>query len=121
MNTTQGAISEDLARVLGLESEAAVYALRTHAPGPAGSLPLTDDMLRNWSSGDLFGLTQNAGMGWDPAALGRKEYLILISQVSFDRRHRSQCAGLAEYNQALAKGGSHYPHNTHTMPGSTSY
>src|SRR4051812_8001406 len=34
-------------------------------------------MLRNWSSGDLFGLSQDAGMGWDPAALGRKEFLIL--------------------------------------------
>jgi putative YjhG/YagF family dehydratase len=28
-------------------------------------------------SGDLFGWTQNAGMGWDPALLGGKEFLIL--------------------------------------------
>ena len=28
------------------------YAIRTHAAGPQGSLPLTDEMLRNWSSGD---------------------------------------------------------------------
>jgi len=55
----------------------AVYAIHTHAPGPAGSLPLTDDMLRNWSSGDLFGLTQDAGMGWAPGLLGGKEFLIL--------------------------------------------
>jgi putative YjhG/YagF family dehydratase len=34
-------------------------------------------MLRNWSSGDLFGLSQDAGMGWDPTALGRREFLIL--------------------------------------------
>ena len=34
-------------------------------------------MLRNRPSGDLLGLTQNAGMGWNPAALGGKEYLIL--------------------------------------------
>jgi len=53
------------------------YALRTSAPGPAGSLPLTDQMLQNWASGDLFGLTQDAGMGWNPAELGRKEFLIL--------------------------------------------
>src|SRR2546423_12506168 len=58
-------------------ADAGVYALRTHAAGPGGSLPLSDDMLRNWSSGDLFGLSQDAGMGWDPAALGRKEFLIL--------------------------------------------
>ena len=47
------------------------------APGPAGSLPLTPEMLRDAPSGDLFGWTQNAGMGWNPAALGGKEFLIL--------------------------------------------
>jgi xylonate dehydratase len=51
--------------------------LRTKAAGPSGSLPLTEEMLRNWASGDLFGMTQNAGMGWSPAQLGRKEFLIL--------------------------------------------
>jgi putative YjhG/YagF family dehydratase len=54
-----------------------VYDITTHAPGPSGELPLTDEMLRNWSSGDLFGLSQDAGMGWDPSALGRREFLIL--------------------------------------------
>ncbi len=51
--------------------------LRTVAPGPAGSLPLTADMLRHRPSGDLFGWTQNAGMGLDPARLGAPEVLIL--------------------------------------------
>ena len=32
------------------------FQVQTKAAGPAGSLPLTDDMLRNWSSGDLFGM-----------------------------------------------------------------
>src|SRR5580704_3333331 len=49
----------------------------TRAPGPAGSLPLTAAMLRDRPSGDLFGLSQDAGMGWNPAALGGKEFLIL--------------------------------------------
>ncbi len=40
-----------------------VYLVRTHAAGPAGSLPLTDEQLRTSPSGDLFGLSQNAGMG----------------------------------------------------------
>jgi hypothetical protein len=31
-------------------------------------------MLRERPSGDLFGWTQNAGMGWDPAALGGKNF-----------------------------------------------
>jgi putative YjhG/YagF family dehydratase len=34
-------------------------------------------MLLQRPSGDLFGLSQDAGMGWDPAALGGKEFLIL--------------------------------------------
>lgn len=49
----------------------------TRAPGPQGALPLTEDMLRNWSSGDLFGLSQDAGMGWQPSLIGRKEFLLL--------------------------------------------
>src|SRR5215469_1088301 len=60
-----------------LESDSSVLQVRTRAPGPSGSLPLTEQMLLNWSSGDLFGLTQDAGMGWNPAELGRKEFLIL--------------------------------------------
>ena len=42
-----------------------------------GQLPLTEDQLREAPSGDLFGLTQSAGMGWDPAKLNGDSYLIL--------------------------------------------
>lgn len=52
-------------------------AVHTRAPGPAGRLPLTEEMLRDRPSGDLFGLTQNAGMGWNPAEVGRPSFLIL--------------------------------------------
>lgn len=58
-------------------NDASVYDVRTRAAGPPGSLPLTEQMLLNWSSGDLFGLSQDAGMGWKAAELGRKEFLIL--------------------------------------------
>ena len=58
----------------------AIYTLRTTAPGPAGSLPLEAAGLRQMSSGDLFGWTQNAGMGWSPAALLGKQFLILSTQ-----------------------------------------
>src|SRR5208337_2338199 len=34
-------------------------------------------MLRERPSGDLFGWTQNAAMGWTPSQLGAKEFLIL--------------------------------------------
>jgi len=57
-----------------------VYDIRTKAPGPAGRLPVTEDLLLNRPSGDLFGLTQNAGMGWDPKEVGRKPFLILSTQ-----------------------------------------
>ena len=49
----------------------------THARGPAGALPLTAEMLLTQPSGNLFGLTMNAGMGWDPARLAGPEVLIL--------------------------------------------
>ena len=55
-------------------------SLATHASGPSGQLPLSDEILRNWSSGDLFGLTQSAGMGWDPKKLLGDQYLILSTQ-----------------------------------------
>src|SRR5438105_755975 len=58
----------------------AVYDLATAAPGPAGKLPLTDELLQHAPSGDLFGWTQDAGMGWNPAELGRKEFLLLSTQ-----------------------------------------
>jgi putative YjhG/YagF family dehydratase len=54
-----------------------IYQVRTKAPGPAGKLPVTEDLLLNRPSGDLFGMTQDAGMGWNPAELGRKQFLIL--------------------------------------------
>jgi len=60
----------------GVEVEA-IYQVRSKARGPSGALPLTPEALRDRPSGDLFGWTQDAGMGWDPKELGRKEYLIL--------------------------------------------
>jgi putative YjhG/YagF family dehydratase len=54
-----------------------IDAIQTSAAGPPGSLPLTREMLLNWASGDVFGLSQDAGMGWTPSQLGRKEFLIL--------------------------------------------
>jgi len=55
----------------------AVLEITARAEGPRGALPLTPEMLRERPSGDLFGLTQNAGMGWEPSALGGPEFLML--------------------------------------------
>ena len=61
--------------VLGDASSLA--AARLAGAGPGGALPLTPEMLRNSPSGDLFGLTQNVGMGWNPAQMTGAEYLIV--------------------------------------------
>ena len=58
----------------------ASFDVLTRAQGPAGALPLTPDQLSFASSGDLFGWTQNVGMGWDPAELTRPQVLILSTQ-----------------------------------------
>ena len=57
-----------------------LYNVQTKARGPIGELPLTPEMLINRPSGDLFALSQNAGMGWNPKELNRKEFLILSTQ-----------------------------------------
>lgn len=57
-----------------------IRSSRMHGEGPSGQLPLTEQMLREEPSGNLFGLTQNAGMGWEPADVGRDPYLILSTQ-----------------------------------------
>src|SRR5262245_59193775 len=63
-----------------LSSAAAIGPLQTSAAGPAGELPLTPEMLLDSPSGDLFGMTQNAGMGWNPQQLLRDQVLILSTQ-----------------------------------------
>ncbi|MFW6069829.1 MAG: YjhG/YagF family D-xylonate dehydratase [bacterium] len=66
---------------VGIDSnDTSLYGVQTHAPGPQGSLPLDENFLLNSPSGDVFGLSQDAGMGWDPRRLRNKEFLILSTQ-----------------------------------------
>jgi putative YjhG/YagF family dehydratase len=60
-----------------LDSDPTVLDVQTTAPGPAGTLPLTDELLRNAPSGDLFGWSQDVGMGWRPGELNQREFLLL--------------------------------------------
>ncbi len=53
---------------------------RTKAKGPEGRLPITAKMLLEEPSGNLFGMTQDAGMGWNPAEVGRPQSLIVSTQ-----------------------------------------
>ena len=61
-------------------SAESVYRIESNAPGPPGQLPLSAEMLLERPSGDVFGWSMNAGMGWQPSELGRKEFLILSTQ-----------------------------------------
>jgi xylonate dehydratase len=60
-----------------VDSDPALFDVQTRAAGPSGSLPLTEELLRHAPSGDLFGWTQDVGMGWKPGELGRREFLLL--------------------------------------------
>ncbi|HSH80078.1 MAG TPA: YjhG/YagF family D-xylonate dehydratase [Herpetosiphonaceae bacterium] len=69
---------DDAEDILGTAPE--LFDIQTHAPGPPGALPLTAEMLLEAPSGDIFALSQNAGMGWEPRELGRPQYLLLSTQ-----------------------------------------
>ncbi|MEM1442462.1 MAG: YjhG/YagF family D-xylonate dehydratase [Verrucomicrobiota bacterium] len=57
-----------------------IYTLKTKVPGPTGILPFSPEQLKTHPSGNLFGWTQNVGMGWDAEKVGGGDYLILSTQ-----------------------------------------
>ena len=57
-----------------------IFSIQTKASGPAGKLPLSAEEMRSKPSGDIFGMTQSAGMGWEASELGRDHYLVLSTQ-----------------------------------------
>src|ERR1700752_5065322 len=61
----------------GFGSSATIGVLRLEGAGAPGRLPVTAESLRHEPSGNIFGLTQNAGMGWRPDALGGPQYVIV--------------------------------------------
>lgn len=71
-----------------------IFRVRTHAPGPGGELPLTADMLINRPSGDIFGMTMNAGMGWAPDELNQ-DGVLLISTLGGLRGPQGEPVALA--------------------------
>ncbi|WP_406543314.1 YjhG/YagF family D-xylonate dehydratase [Clostridium ljungdahlii] len=62
------------------EEDSSLYEINTHAEGPKGSLPLTPQLLKDSPSGNIFGMTLNAGMGWEPSKLLGGDVLILSNQ-----------------------------------------
>ena len=57
--------------------EDGTHSFETHSDGPKGTLPFTEEILIDHPSGFHFGMSQGAGMGWTPAELLRKNFLIL--------------------------------------------
>jgi putative YjhG/YagF family dehydratase len=57
-----------------------IYHITTDAAGPQGKLPLTENLLVDSPSGDIFGMIQNTGMGWEPSKLDREQFLLLSTQ-----------------------------------------
>jgi len=75
-NKLKKTVTPTLSEILDSQ-DPTLFAVHSKAPGPQGSLPITPEMLLTKPSGDLFGWSQNTGMGWDPAKLGGKEVLLL--------------------------------------------
>lgn len=65
------------ADVLGVGAPPETWEILTHADGPSGKLPMTAEFLIEDPSGYHFAMSQNAGMGWNPAQLMRKQFAIL--------------------------------------------
>ena len=65
----------DLEAILGSANH--VEQTRLFGTAREGQLPLSPEQLRDEPSGNLFGLTQNVAMGWDPEEVNRKQYMIV--------------------------------------------
>jgi len=79
MTTTSSdqAADSGQARILGETTNTGMWDIDLSADGPLGSLPVTSEMLIEEPSGNIFGMTQNAGMGWNPDELLRTQFMIL--------------------------------------------
>lgn len=71
---------EDIVKSILESDTAGIDQIETKSPGPQGRVPITEEMLRDSPSGNLFAYSQNAGMGWSPSALNGKQFLILSTQ-----------------------------------------
>ena len=63
---------------LEIEDES-IFLIQTHSQGPSGKIELSDEVLKHAPSGNLFGLSQNVGMGWSPKNFLGPQFLILNS------------------------------------------
>lgn len=71
-----------------------IQATQLSKNGPTGALPLTDELLRKSPSGNLFGMTVNAGMGWDPTKLANGDVMLISTQGGIKTDKRTVAVGL---------------------------
>ena len=57
-----------------------IYSVTTNGPGPQGGLPLAEDIIANSPSGDIFGMSHDVGMGWEPAKAAREQFMLISTQ-----------------------------------------
>ncbi len=60
-----------------LGTDAGIHDSRLFGETRESKLPLTEEMLLNEPSGNLFGMTQNVAMGWNPEEVGRNHFVIV--------------------------------------------
>lgn len=66
-----------LKTIFGNDDLSLYDTIQTHADGPKGVLPLTKEELTKAPSGNVFGMTLNAGMGWEASKLNGDDVMIL--------------------------------------------
>jgi putative YjhG/YagF family dehydratase len=57
-----------------------IYKINTYGEIKKPPIPFSEEFLRSAPSGDIFGQIQNTGMGWEPEAIDKKQFLILSTQ-----------------------------------------
>ncbi len=89
--------SRDFSTTELLESpDESILEVATHGPGPEGEVPLTAEMLSHRPSGDAFGMTEDAGMGWEPAALAGPQF-VMLSTMGGIRGHDGKPIALGHH------------------------
>ncbi len=73
-------------------TDKSIFNIKTNADGPRGSIGLSEEALKHAPSGDLFGLSQNVGMGWSPQDFLGPQFLILNSHGGIRKEDGSPIA-----------------------------
>ncbi len=113
-------LESTMADVLGSAQDPSLWQVVTHAPGPKGKVPFTPEFLVDDPSGNHFGMSMNAGMGWNPSELMRKQFMILSTAGGVRNEDGSPAAlGLHTGHwelMSLIKAAAGELHRLHSVP-----